>query len=549
MSPWPNRLRRHWPLVVLLLTLAAAMLRLESLNNALEYDEIWTLEGYAGSSVAAIFQDLGLPNNHPLNSLLVKLMAQFSTAFWWLRFPAWLAGVLTIPAAGWLAWAWFRRRATACWCMLLLTCSAPLAGYAQQARGYSLQFFCCVLFALGLALSGKFRPRCCRPLPEILVFLGGAGGVLTLSTSVLFLAAAVIPAWPAFVRRWRDPRQRRGLWPMLGVLLAGGVLSLGWYCWNFQQFRQAQQWGTVLDSGAALGIWLYEVLTWLEPWPLLLAALAAGLGFRRCRWLLAATLLVLASALIFRAGPPRAYLPLVLPGSLLAAVGIDWLLRRLRANRRLQTALGAVLVLGVFVAFRQGVVQQRNPDWRAWFRSAASLPPGMLTVFPANASQPVAWNSRPESYRDFFRRLSYRGEGERAVVLVGCRGLNGTDRYGGERVQLLPDDGREALQIGALEGYCYRLRELSGPPDEGHAVLALITPAPTAEANRAARLVTGLGGGEWLLLNVWFVAPLQLPQGEFRGYLLGTRWEAGWKWNPDAALTEVPGRIRFYQLE
>ena len=159
----------------------------------------------------------------------------------------------------------------------------------------------------------------------------------------------------------------------------------------------------------------------------------------------------------------RAYLPLVLPGSLLAAVGIDWLLRRLRANRRLQTALGAVLVLGVFVAFRQGVVQQRNPDWRAWFRSAASLPPGMLTVFPANASQPVAWNSRPESYRDFFRRLSYRGEGERAVVLVGCRGLNGTDRYGGERVQLLPDDGREALQIGALEGYCYRLRELSGP--------------------------------------------------------------------------------------
>ncbi|MBI1870044.1 MAG: hypothetical protein HYS07_02490 [Chlamydiae bacterium] len=43
-------------------------------SRGLEYDEIWTLRHYAlADHVTAIFNELSIPNNHVLHSLLVRI--------------------------------------------------------------------------------------------------------------------------------------------------------------------------------------------------------------------------------------------------------------------------------------------------------------------------------------------------------------------------------------------------------------------------------------------------------------------------------------------
>ncbi|MGE4564646.1 MAG: hypothetical protein AB7F32_07235, partial [Victivallaceae bacterium] len=136
---------KHFFGLAVLITLGGLALRLTSLGGSLQYDEIWTLEFYASKSIGTIFSDLSLPNNHPLNSLLVKLTAIGENSVT-IRLAAWLAGVLAIPAAGYLAWLVSRRRRAALWTMALIALSAPLAVYSQLARGYSLQLFLLLVF-------------------------------------------------------------------------------------------------------------------------------------------------------------------------------------------------------------------------------------------------------------------------------------------------------------------------------------------------------------------------------------------------------------------
>ena len=137
--------RRRWMLIALALIALGAVLRIERLGNALDYDEIWiSREGFA------------------------------------LRLPAFAAGILTIPLAGMLSLMLFRRRSAALWTMLFAALSAPLALYSQLARGYSFQVFFCTLFWTGMAATGRFRPGRLRWLPEAALFLGGAGAILTL---------------------------------------------------------------------------------------------------------------------------------------------------------------------------------------------------------------------------------------------------------------------------------------------------------------------------------------------------------------------------------
>ena len=80
----PDRKSFIVPAIILL----ALLLRGFFLNRFLEYDEIWTLQNYAKLGILEIFQDLATPNNHPVNSFIVKLISGFSTAFWSLRLGA-----------------------------------------------------------------------------------------------------------------------------------------------------------------------------------------------------------------------------------------------------------------------------------------------------------------------------------------------------------------------------------------------------------------------------------------------------------------------------
>ena len=60
--------------VSLLVVWTIVMVWLGAIHGGLGYDEIWTLREYAHApSIGRIFSDMALANNHPLNSLLVRL--------------------------------------------------------------------------------------------------------------------------------------------------------------------------------------------------------------------------------------------------------------------------------------------------------------------------------------------------------------------------------------------------------------------------------------------------------------------------------------------
>lgn len=179
-----NRRKKRFCLLILGLTGLAALFRIFRLDAALEYDEIWTLENYASASLKVIFTELALPNNHPLNSLAVKLTAFSGGAPQWIRLVPFLAGVLAVPLAGAAAFGLWKRRSAALWSMFFVAVLPQAVLYSQQARGYSLQLFFLLVFTAGL-LAARRRPVAgCAG-----ILLGAAGAMLTLPTSAFYLAA------------------------------------------------------------------------------------------------------------------------------------------------------------------------------------------------------------------------------------------------------------------------------------------------------------------------------------------------------------------------
>jgi hypothetical protein len=134
----------------LALSLAAgAWVRLVLLRAPMQYDEAYTWIAFAARPFTAVLTDYHLPNNHVFHTLLVRLSALlFGPEPWALRLPAFLAGLLMIPAA-WLAGrALFSPRAGLL-AAALVSAWPYLVEYGANARGYTLTgLFTLLLFAL-----------------------------------------------------------------------------------------------------------------------------------------------------------------------------------------------------------------------------------------------------------------------------------------------------------------------------------------------------------------------------------------------------------------
>lgn len=513
--------------MALILVVLALFFRLDRMFNALEYDEIWTLEFFAFGPVKRIFTELALPNNHPLNSLLVKLMVAIAPTPFMIRLPALLSGLLAIPAAGLLAFYFFRRRSTALWTMFFLVFAAPLAGYAQQARGYSLQFFLCTLFGLGLLMLGRFRPARCRYLPEVMLLFSGLGAVLTLPTSVLYLApAALLVLGGGGYAAWRREPGKYRVTLMAGV--AGGLAILAWYLFNFQQYRQAQRWSIALDGIGGYFGWLGSVFGEITTCPVLLLALLGLILSRPARRLLLVLLFPLLAAPLTNAGPPRTYLVLLLPLSLLAAAGADQLLRLIvrrlgnpKRARSVAAVLAAVLLLATVGAGYRQLAAGQPTDWYAVHRDAKELPPEIIVSFQATAGYPLAWNNRPEAHQDFVRRLTHDEPGPRWIAFIGRDAVNGTDLHGAEQ-EIPLSGGGKALIHGSLSGYLYRLEEIADRPKEGEIVVCRIGPAPIELAKQLSSSLVA-GQEAWLWLNNWLCMEISRGTEKYRYFLLAAK--------------------------
>ena len=134
---------------VLGLMFLAVVFRMEKANAPMAHDEAYTYVTFSRSLFSAM-TDYSKPNNHILHSILVYFATMlFGKGAWVVRLPAFLAGVLLVPAVFWLACRLYDRW-TALGAAFLVAWFPALVAYSNDARGYTMvALFTLIILALG----------------------------------------------------------------------------------------------------------------------------------------------------------------------------------------------------------------------------------------------------------------------------------------------------------------------------------------------------------------------------------------------------------------
>jgi hypothetical protein len=126
------------------------------LSKQVSHDEAYTFMAFVSWGLQQVLTDYHLPNNHVFHSVMVFFSTEiFGIQPWAIRFPAFIAGIVLIPATYLLARCFYDKQTaliSAGW-----VASIPvLISYATNARGYSLiSLFTLLLVALGFYLKEK----------------------------------------------------------------------------------------------------------------------------------------------------------------------------------------------------------------------------------------------------------------------------------------------------------------------------------------------------------------------------------------------------------
>ena len=486
---------RKYPLLIAAIVVAAFAVRVvTSFGGPLEYDEIWTLS-YIEKPVGGILTDLATPNNHPLNTLFVKL--------WWncfevpqlIRLHSLIFGVLSVLLTGMLARGLFHSRAAALFSMVFLALDAAAVNYSGLARGYMTQLFFLLLFACGIAWSGRLRRFLPwkEHLPEAAMIAGALGAVLTVPTAPIFLAAIVIAA-----------RIYRRKMPETSVMLAVGVaaaLVVGYLAINYAALRTARR-----DFGSDFS-WLGFVVMIFQdfcalgvaPFLIVLAATDRRRGLL-IGWCAAAIVL---SPAFTSAGPPRVYLPLCVLVALGCGQGAHMLITvaLCRDNRKLAKIIAVSAVFLAGLGYYQLKETWAVTDYWGWFQAGQSMPHRYLVVYPAAAGNPLVFNNAPELAKDQLARLADDSLTGRRLLCFGVEPgtINGGDLAKPqlpEAVMKLPVNGNRLM--------------LNGFPAVEYQLFATELPAPGAPFvavggfDPVLRAIDGTKGGA-LCLNQFFI--------------------------------------------
>lgn len=185
------------------LSLLSALNKAILLARPMEHDEAYTYIAFASRPIIHLLRDYHLPNNHVFHSLLVyHSINLFGIEPWFVRLPAFLAGVLLVPLAFLVGRAYYTSAAglLAAGAVALLP---AISEYASQARGYTLVAMAALaLFGLSIIVKSSHNTFAwfawivvatlgLYTLPIMLYPLGGA--VLWLMISAL--ARDVAPAY------------------------------------------------------------------------------------------------------------------------------------------------------------------------------------------------------------------------------------------------------------------------------------------------------------------------------------------------------------------
>lgn len=434
-------MRPSYAAVLVSITITALVLRLLYLNQPMRYDEAYSYLFFVQVPLRSTLSDYSLPNQHILNSLLMRAStAAFGNAPWALRLPAFAFGVAIVPATFFGLRRWFGDDAA----MLGAACTAVAAQlilYSTNARGYSLV----VLLFLGLlAVSARLREPA-GPQPWIALVILSVLGLYTIPTMLYALGGIFI--WHA-ARAWSQLRAQRDAGAMRRVArsaVAVGGLTLLLYSPVLVGTGLgpliANDWVSARTPRTFLGelpAMLRELWTdWHAGLPLfVIIILAAGMcaylllpaARRDSASLLSAILLWCVALLLATLRPPfaRVWLFLLPLYFTVAARGIVTLLQaRLEAPRiRAAVLAGAVLICatGAPGVLRSDAVRlsagPRFPDAEAVVTYLASeVEPGDGVYVRTPADAPLWYYTRRHGLSEVMLRLNYGAE-RRVLVVV-----------------------------------------------------------------------------------------------------------------------------------
>ena len=405
--------------ITFVLVLLGIGLRIAGVHTRnLEYDEIWTFAHYVKLPVGEIFTDLSTPNNHPLNSLLIKCFRMFNIhQLLQIRLPALFAGILLLVTFG----SGLRRLTKSipglAFGVLLLALNIPLIRYSQTARGYEFQalFTACVMFSLlffEMDLQSRFR----RSLWAALFLISAAGTCLSVTSGVIFVTALAFSYGLLFTdwRKWNDLKkwmEKKELWI---AFLFFSVFVLLWYGLNYSTLARGQTFGASVASPGRFLAFAWHTITELPltltiPLTLAAAVLLKNPFQRRIAVMgLLSALLVLLSALVFKAGDPRVYIPLIPILALPAALIFDCPRLAERSPRLILPVFGVFLLI-TGLQFKMRYADMNPPDMGGVFVTAAqTVPREALTIYSPTDSLIISTLFTKEFHMDNLRRIKSR---------------------------------------------------------------------------------------------------------------------------------------------
>jgi len=377
---------RGWPylLVLSLIVISTVFLRLLFLSYPMRYDEAYTVMAFASRPWLNLISDYSLPNNHIFHTILVKLAMQFfGSDPWAVRLPAFIHGMLCIPAAYLLARQLYGRSA-AIFSAGLVAALPMMVTTATNARGYSqYMFYSLILFTLAIFLLKQINLAGWG-----MFILTAAVGCYTVPFMLFPLGAACL--WMAANAAGGETRQAYGsikrflkylsaaviLITLITILFYSPVIFIGtgWHSLTANPFVAPQSWP---EFWPAFGEQLRNIWrTWNEDIPLLVQILLTGsvilsLVFHHkvSHVLIPIQCIAIAwnltVSLALRRSLDRVWLYLLPLWLIWASGGLTAVLKLVRIPKKGMQAGFAAVILMITVFFPLQRVYHYFPGWRA----------------------------------------------------------------------------------------------------------------------------------------------------------------------------------------
>ena len=523
--------------------IAALALRLVNFSGrGFEYDEIWSMTMYSNMSLSKTLSTLSVPNNHPLHTILVNFMLDIFSEPWTIRIPALFFGVMTIPLLGLTAYRLFRSYYISILAMLLLSFNAASIHYSQTARGYSMQGFMILLFIfISISYIKNTSGRLYVIIYSICSFFIGVISVLIIPTSVLFLFPVCCCHLCKILidSKYKQTSFLKGIisniYIIISYCLLGGFILI-WFITNMSQLQEAQGFGYNITSVSMFFEFAFATYHKLCPmWLLLMVIPLLFIRKENDRLILLSgagiILFPLLASLIFKAGPPRVYFPLIPVLCLGASAGMSYtyfLSRKIPYALRNYAYFIIIIMMMMIYCWQEFAIFKvwTPPDWRHIYNQyVREVPATTYFVYTPTSSYPASYNNKPGIYKDNFLRTSAIKDGNLLIVFEDLNQISGMDKTGTVKHLNMKTSLIDNKFIAKTN---FRIKKLPDNPEDGNSyfVLAVIKPVDKKVADTARNFLLQERTESWLLLNCWLNAPLKANEQYKQYYNLVARVNA-----------------------